>query len=91
MPRRNARGILLVRAAIKVKASVIICFTSSGRAARLIAKYRPTIPSVVIPRLKTNQLKWSFSGAFEARQSLIVRGFFLMLVDPRHPYRYSLA
>ncbi|XP_022745824.1 pyruvate kinase 1, cytosolic-like isoform X2 [Durio zibethinus] len=76
-----------VRAAIKVKASVIICFTSSGRAARLIAKYRPTMPvlSVVIPRLKTNQLKWSFSGAFEARQSLIVRGLFPMLADPRHP------
>ncbi|KAK4345762.1 hypothetical protein RND71_035938 [Anisodus tanguticus] len=76
-----------VRAAIKVKASVIICFTSSGRAARLIAKYRPTMPvlSVVIPRLKTNQLKWSFTGAFEARQSLIVRGLFPMLADPRHP------
>ncbi|CAN1357129.1 Pyruvate kinase 1, cytosolic, partial [Linum perenne] len=75
-----------VRAAIKVKASVIICFTSSGRAARLIAKYRPTMPviSVVIPRLKTNQLKWSFTGAFEARQSLIVRGLFPMLADPRH-------
>ncbi|KAJ4720663.1 Pyruvate kinase family protein [Melia azedarach] len=75
-----------VRAAIKVKASVIICFTSSGRAARLIAKYRPTMPviSVVIPRLKTNQLRWSFSGAFEARQSLIVRGLFPLLADPRH-------
>lgn len=36
---------------------------------RLIAKYRPTMPvlSVVIPRLKTNQLKWSFSGAFEVQ------------------------
>ncbi|XP_073006836.1 pyruvate kinase 1, cytosolic-like [Typha latifolia] len=76
-----------VRAAIKVKASVIICFTSSGRAARLIAKYRPTMPvlSVVIPRLKTDQLRWSFTGAFEARQSLIVRGLFPMLADPRHP------
>ncbi|XP_015876451.2 pyruvate kinase 1, cytosolic isoform X1 [Ziziphus jujuba] len=76
-----------VRAAIKVKASVIICFTSSGRAARLIAKYRPTMPviSVVIPRLKTNQLRWTFSGAFEARQSLTVRGLFPMLADPRHP------
>ncbi|KAM5559629.1 pyruvate kinase 1, cytosolic [Rosa sericea] len=95
-----------VRAAIKVKASVIICFTSSGRAARLIAKYRPTMPvlSVVIPRLKTNQLKWSFTGAFEeahensrsladfnvdvnaqARQSLLVRGLYPMLADPRHP------
>eukprot|EP00262_Sarcandra_glabra_P008464 TRINITY_DN219_c0_g1_i3.p1 TRINITY_DN219_c0_g1~~TRINITY_DN219_c0_g1_i3.p1 ORF type:complete len:528 (+),score=69.30 TRINITY_DN219_c0_g1_i3:112-1695(+) len=76
-----------VRAAIKVKASVIIVFTSSGRAARLIAKYRPTMPvlSVVIPRLKTNQLRWSFTGAFEARQSLVVRGLFPMLADPRHP------
>ncbi|XP_059667505.1 pyruvate kinase 1, cytosolic [Cornus florida] len=82
-----------VRAAIKVKASVIICFTSSGRAARLIAKYRPTMPvlSVVIPRLKTNQLKWSFSGAFEARQSLVVRGLFPMLADPRHPAESTSA
>ncbi|KAL8090307.1 hypothetical protein AgCh_039689 [Apium graveolens] len=78
-----------VRAAIKVKASVIICFTSSGRAARLIAKYRPTMPviSVVVPRLKTNQLRWTFTGAFEARQSLIVRGLFPLLADPRHPVR----
>ncbi|CAM8913640.1 unnamed protein product [Rhodiola kirilowii] len=82
-----------VRAAIKVKASVIVCFTSSGRAARLIAKYRPTMPvlSVVIPRLKTNQLKWSFTGAFEARQSLIVRGLFPMLADPRHPAESTSA
>ncbi|XP_031278497.1 pyruvate kinase 1, cytosolic-like isoform X2 [Pistacia vera] len=75
-----------VRAAIKVKASAIICFTSSGRAARMIAKYRPTMPviSVVIPRLKTNQLRWSFTGAFEARQSLVVRGLFPMLADSQH-------
>ncbi|KAI8539715.1 hypothetical protein RHMOL_Rhmol09G0204500 [Rhododendron molle] len=76
-----------VRAAITVKASVIICFTSSGRAARLIAKYRPTMPviSIVVPRLKTNQLRWTFTGAFEARQCLIVRGLFPTLADPRHP------
>ncbi|XP_072979155.1 pyruvate kinase 1, cytosolic-like [Typha angustifolia] len=76
-----------VRAAIKVNASLIICFTSSGRAARLIAKYRPTMPvlSVVIPQVKSNQIRWTFSGAFEARQSLIVRGLFPMLADPRHP------
>ncbi|XP_064953109.1 pyruvate kinase 1, cytosolic-like [Musa acuminata AAA Group] len=82
-----------VRSAIKVKASVIICFTSSGKAARLIAKYRPTMPvlSVVIPQLKTNQLRWSFSGAFEARQSLIVRGLFPMLADPRHPAESTSA
>lgn len=82
-----------VRAAIKVKASVIICFTSSGRAARLIAKYRPTMPviSVVVPRLKTNQLRWTFTGAFEARQSLIIRGLFPMLADPRHPAESTSA
>ncbi|KAJ0973474.1 hypothetical protein J5N97_021433 [Dioscorea zingiberensis] len=82
-----------VRAAIKVKASIIIVFTSSGRAARLIAKYRPTMPviSVVIPRLKTNQLRWTFTGAFEARQSLIVRGLFPMLADPRHPAEAASA
>jgi hypothetical protein len=39
---------------------------------RLIAKYRPSMPvlSVVIPRLKTNQLRWSFTGAFEVREQL---------------------
>ncbi|KAK4431082.1 Pyruvate kinase, cytosolic [Sesamum alatum] len=82
-----------VRAAIKVKASVIICFTSSGQTARLIAKYRPTMPvlSVVIPRLKTDQLHWTFTGAFEARQSLIVRGLFPMLADARHPVETTNA
>ncbi|CAO2824105.1 unnamed protein product [Amaranthus hypochondriacus] len=86
MSHLESIGSSAVRAALKVKASVIICFTSSGRAARLLAKYRPPMPilSIVIPRLKTNQLKWSFSGAFEARQSLIVRGLFPMLADPRH-------
>lgn len=102
-----------MRAAIKVKASVIICFTSSGRAARfvsdnkcinrykcfmfpiyemydvncfkicrLIAKYRPTMPvlSVVIPRLKTNQLRWTFTGAFEVKTNPILQLFFLFRV-----------
>jgi len=75
-----------VRAATKVRASVIVVFTSSGRCARLIAKYRPTMPvlCVVIPRLTTNHLKWSFTGAFQARQCLVVRGLFPMLADPRH-------
>jgi pyruvate kinase len=75
-----------VRAATKVRASVIVVFTSSGRCARLIAKYRPTMPvlCVVIPRLTTNHLRWSFTGAFQARQCLAVRGLFPMLADPRH-------
>lgn len=76
-----------VRAAEKVRASVIIVFSSSGRAARLIAKYRPSCPAlvVVIPRLTTNQLKWSYTGAYQARQCLLVRGLFPLLADPKHP------
>lgn len=54
---------------------------------RLVSKYKPTMPSlvVVVPRLKTNQLKWSFTGAFQARQCLAMRGLFPMLADPRNP------
>jgi pyruvate kinase len=76
-----------VKAATKVQASVIVVFTSSGRAARLISKYRPTMPvlTVVIPRLTTDHLRWSFTGAFQARQCLIVRGLFPMLADPQNP------
>ncbi|XVF56264.1 hypothetical protein PTKIN_Ptkin06aG0105200 [Pterospermum kingtungense] len=39
-----------VRAAIKVKAAVIVVFTSSGGAARLIAKYKPPVPVLAISR-----------------------------------------
>ncbi|CAI5536238.1 unnamed protein product [Closterium sp. Naga37s-1] len=76
-----------VRAAEKVRASTIVVFTSSGRTARLVAKYKPTMPTlvVVVPRLSTNQLKWSFTGAFQARQCLAIRGLFPMLADPRNP------
>ncbi|CAA7400374.1 unnamed protein product [Spirodela intermedia] len=72
-----------VRSAMKVKASVIVVFTSSGRAARMIAKYRPPMPvlAVVIPKLKTDSLKWIFSGAQQARQCLVVRGLYPILAD----------
>ncbi|WCJ24849.1 Pyruvate kinase family protein [Euphorbia peplus] len=68
-----------VQSAIEVNASAIICFTSSGRVARLIAKYKPTMPvlTVVLSQLETNQLKWNF----EAQQLLIVRGLFPVLAD----------
>jgi pyruvate kinase len=79
----------VVQAASKVKASVIVVFTSSGHAARLIfSKYRPAMPvlTIVISKLTTenNKTRWSFSGAYQARQCLIVRGLFPMLADPQH-------
>ncbi|KAJ8759966.1 hypothetical protein K2173_010822 [Erythroxylum novogranatense] len=74
-----------VRAAVKVKAALIVVFTSSGRAARLIAKYRPPVPvfAVVVPRLKTNSLKWSLTGSAQARQLLSVRGVYPVLASPK--------
>ncbi|XP_050228198.1 pyruvate kinase 1, cytosolic-like [Mercurialis annua] len=73
-----------VRAAIKVNATLIIAFTSSGAAAQLIAKYRPPLPvfAVVIPRLKSNSLKWSFTGSAQARHLLGVRGVYPILASP---------
>ncbi|XP_068649072.1 pyruvate kinase 2, cytosolic-like [Aristolochia californica] len=72
-----------VGAAYRVKASVIVAFTSTGRAARLVAKYRPMIPvlAVVIPHLKGNSLKWSFAGISQARHCLAVRGLWPILAS----------
>ncbi|KAI7732404.1 hypothetical protein M8C21_019882 [Ambrosia artemisiifolia] len=75
-----------VRAAIKVKASVIICFTSSGRAASG-AFEETTAPS-------PPEGGWVVEEDivyFRARQSLIVRGLFPMLADPRHPAESTSA
>ncbi|CAH1450744.1 unnamed protein product [Lactuca virosa] len=46
--------------------SSVDCFTSSGRTARFITKYKPPMPviSVLIPPFKTNQLRGTFTGAF---------------------------
>ncbi|XVE95795.1 hypothetical protein REPUB_Repub02eG0164100 [Reevesia pubescens] len=73
-----------VRAAIKVKAAIIVVFTSSGGAARLIAKYKPPVPvlAIVVPRLKTNSFKWTFTGSSQARQLLGVRGVYPLLTSP---------
>ncbi|XP_043702278.1 pyruvate kinase 2, cytosolic-like isoform X1 [Telopea speciosissima] len=73
-----------VRAANKVKAAIIVVFTASGRAARLVAKYRPSVPvvAIVIPRLTKNSLNWTFSGTSQARQCLGVRGVYPILASP---------
>ncbi|EFJ14750.1 hypothetical protein SELMODRAFT_234443 [Selaginella moellendorffii] len=58
---------------------------SIASAAKLIAKYRPLMPVmvVVIPQISTNFMRFSFSGTFTARQCLIVRGLFPILADPQ--------
>uniref|UniRef100_F6HLQ8 Pyruvate kinase n=1 Tax=Vitis vinifera TaxID=29760 RepID=F6HLQ8_VITVI len=73
-----------VRTAVNVNAAMIVAFTSTGGAPRLIAKYRPPVPvlAVVIPRLKTNSLKWTLTGTLQARQLLSVRGVHPILSSP---------
>ncbi|KAH0434502.1 hypothetical protein IEQ34_026806 [Dendrobium chrysotoxum] len=67
-----------VRAAIKVKAAVIIVLTSSGKGARLVAKYRPPVPvlAVVTPSQASTS---ALTGTARARQLLPVKGIFPVL------------
>lgn len=65
-----------VRTANSAKASLILVLTRGGTTARLVAKYRPSMPilSVVVPELKTDFFDWTCSDEAPARHSLIVRG-----------------
>jgi pyruvate kinase len=48
----------------QVHASLIVVLTRGGSTARLVAKYRPSIPvlTVAVPVLTTDSLTWSCSG-----------------------------
>ncbi|KAF5191416.1 Pyruvate kinase 1, cytosolic [Thalictrum thalictroides] len=79
MSREEPVAASAVHAASKVKAAIIVVFTSSGRAARWIARYRPMVPvvAVVIPRQGTG-----LSGTSQARQCLCLRGIYPILDCP---------
>ncbi|KAJ0973113.1 hypothetical protein J5N97_021072 [Dioscorea zingiberensis] len=76
-----------VRAAIKVNAAVIVVFTSSGRAARLVAKYRPPMPVLAL-FMSSSDLS---SGTTQARQCLAARGIFPILCSPSTGESKSLS
>ncbi|KDP20274.1 hypothetical protein JCGZ_06860 [Jatropha curcas] len=65
-----------VRTANSVKAAFILVLTRGGNTAKLVSKYRPSIPilSVVVPEVKTDSFEWSCSDEAPARHSLIYRG-----------------
>ncbi|KAK1280498.1 hypothetical protein QJS04_geneDACA015144 [Acorus gramineus] len=65
-----------VRTANSAKASLILVLTKGGSTAKLVAKYRPSMPilSVVVPEIKTDSFDWSCSDEYPARHSLIFRG-----------------
>lgn len=70
-----------VRTANSAKASLIIVLTRGGSTAKLVAKYRPSMPilSVVVPELKTDFFDWSCGDETPAIQNLIYRGLIPML------------
>ena len=72
-----------VRAAKKVRASLIIVLTRGGTTAKLVAKYRPSVPilSVAVPIMTTDSLTWECSEESPARHSLVCRGLIPLLAE----------
>lgn len=68
---------------MQVKASLIVVLTRGGSTARLVAKYKPSIPvlTVAVPVLTTDSLTWTCSGEQPARQCLITRGLLPLLAE----------
>jgi len=72
-----------VRTAHKVNAQMIIVITKEGATARLVAKYRPSIPvlAVAVPVLTSDNLTWACSSEKPARQTLLTRGIIPLLAE----------
>ncbi|WOL14254.1 pyruvate kinase 1, cytosolic [Canna indica] len=70
-----------VRSAIKVKAAVIVVFTTTGSAPRLVAKYRPPMPvlALVFSQGNTDLSESNSFGTTQARQTQAVRGVYPIL------------
>ncbi|XP_050371464.1 pyruvate kinase, cytosolic isozyme-like [Argentina anserina] len=70
-----------VHMATSIRAALIMVLTRGGTTAKLVAKYRPSMPilSVVVPEVTTDSFEWSCSDAAPARHSLIYRGLVPLL------------
>lgn len=73
-----------VKAADKVQASLMVVMTHTGRAAGMVARYRPPMPimTLVVPYLKRDGLKWQLEGRSTARQALLTSGLMPVLAAP---------
>lgn len=71
------------RTCVQVHAKLIIVLTRGGSTARLVAKYRPSIPvlTVAVPVLTIDNLEWKCSGEMPARQCLVMRGLVPLLAE----------
>ncbi|KAG1667784.1 hypothetical protein FOA52_010821 [Chlamydomonas sp. UWO 241] len=81
-----------VRAADKVRASLIVVYTHTGQTAELVAKYRPPVPilTLVVPHLVAEGLKWKLEALLAdainsaARQGLVRPGDHVVVVQRVH-------
>jgi len=73
-----------VKTADKVGASLMVVLTHTGRAANMVARYRPPMPimTLVVPYLKRDGLKWQLEGRSTARQALLTSGLMPVLAAP---------
>ncbi|CAI5499033.1 unnamed protein product [Closterium sp. Naga37s-1] len=85
MSELEAMASSAVKTAEKVHAAAIVVFTSSGRMARLVAKYKPTMPvlTLVIPRLYVDKLRWTVQGEVPAHMCCLMRGLIPMMATPK--------
>ncbi|KAL5719358.1 pyruvate kinase [Ranunculus cassubicifolius] len=72
-----------VRTANSARAALILVLTRGGTTAKMVAKYRPSMPilSVVVPEIKTENFQWLCSDDAPARHSLIYRGLVPVLSE----------
>ena len=72
-----------VRTANKVRAALIVVLTRGGTTAKLVAKYRPSVPivTVAVPIFTTDNLALVCSDESPARQSLVHRGLIPLLAE----------
>ncbi|XP_061945916.1 pyruvate kinase, cytosolic isozyme-like [Populus nigra] len=70
-----------VRTANTIKAAFILVLTKGGTTAKLVSKYRPSMPilSMIVPEIRTDFFEWSCSDEAPARHSLIYRGLIPVL------------
>lgn len=82
-----------VQTAKSIRAAFILVLTRGGSTAKLVAKYRPSVPilSVVVPEIKADFDGWSCTDEAPASHSLIVRGLLPALYEGSAKASFSEA
>lgn len=82
---------LVVRTISSIKAAMILVLTKKGFIAKLVSKYRPSVPvlATIILEITTNSLEWSCSEEFLTRHYLVYKGLVPVLSSRSAKASYS--